>query len=1118
MRLKVSGQGRNNMSETEKNILKKIGNFKKKYYLNLVIKGIILSLSLIISAFIAINTLEYSFRLISLVRATLLFSFIGLSGYFLIKLIIVPLYRMGRPNSMNDLQAAQKIGKYFPEVDDRLLNIIQLKNDKLFSDALKLASIRQTSKNIAHIDFSEAIKISENKQYLKYLGIPLAVMILILVFSPSFFTNSTERIIRFDEEFVPKAPFTFNLGNNDLLAFKNEDYTLSIKLKGTAIPETAYLLNNDRKMKMTKKEAGLFTYTFPKIQNDKNIRFEAAGFNSPEYNITVVDRPILKNFNVYLNYPAYLGKDSDVLENTGNLQIPAGTKVKWQLHTLETKKASIAFHKDSTVIDLQRSDNHNFEFEKSFYENETYSLTLNNRYSNNKDKIFYAIDVIPDEYPSISVTAFQDTTLFGFIALGGEVADDHGLTALKLYYSTNNGDRYISQNIPIENSQPSQRYYYHWTVDSLGLSKGTSIEYYLQVWDNDGIRGHKSSKTGIYEFKIPTDQEVKEDIQKSSSLAEENMDKTIKKAKELKNKLENTERKLRGKKEVSWQDENTLKDILEKREELNAAIEELKKQNAELNAKRARFTQQDQEIKKKVEQLQQLMDDLLDEETKKLYDELKKLLEENKDVNQIQEMLNRLNNKEDNLEKELERTLELFKRMKFEQNLNKSINELEHQVSEQENLMNKTLDNEKNIDQNKDRKLNNGELDSKQEELKEKFEYFEKELEKLKEENQELKNPKSLPDTEEEQQNIKQQQDLSQQHLQKNNRNKSGKSQQKAAEEMKKMAGKMQQMQSSMQMQMMQENIDDLRDIVHNLVKLSFDQESLMNEFAGVKQSDPRFVGLSQKQLKIGDDAQIVEDSLLSLAKRVFQISSFVTRGVNDMNIHMDKSVLAIKERKKPIAVSEQQFAMTSMNNLALLLDDVLQQMLQAMSDAMGQGQEGQQKEEGSPSLNELQQQLNDQIEGLKKSGKSGRELSEELAQLAAKQERIRKAMQEMQQKYGNGEKGDLPGKGLPEKMEQTELDLVNKQLTEETIKRQKEIITRLLEAENALRQREFDEERKGETAKDYEKQLPKAFEEYFKLKEKEIELLKTVPPKLFPYYKKEISEYFKRLEQNQQK
>jgi signal recognition particle subunit SEC65 len=157
-----------------------------------------------------------------------------------------------------------------------------------------------------------------------------------------------------------------------------------------------------------------------------------------------------------------------------------------------------------------------------------------------------------------------------------------------------------------------------------------------------------------------------------------------------------------------------------------------------------------------------------------------------------------------------------------------------------------------------------------------------------------------------------------------------------------------------------------------------------------------------------------------------------------------------------------------------------------------------------------MQQQLNDKIQQLRNSPKSGRELSEELARMAAEQERIRRALQEMQEKMKKD--GVTPGGDLPGKMEQTEMDLVNKQLTDQLIKRQKEIMTRLLEAEKSMREQDMDEERKGETAKDYEKEVPKAFEEYLRLKEKEVELLRTVPPKLYPYYKKEVTEYFKRM------
>ena len=109
----------------------------------------------------------------------------------------------------------------------------------------------------------------------------------------------------------------------------------------------------------------------------------------------------------------------------------------------------------------------------------------------------------------------------------------------------------------------------------------------------------------------------------------------------------------------------------------------------------------------------------------------------------------------------------------------------------------------------------------------------------------------------------------------------------------------------------------------------------------------------------------------------------------------------------------------------------------------------------------------------------------------------------------GNSEKlGNIAGK-----MEQTEIDLVNKRLTEQLIKRQEEILTRLLQAEDAMREQELDKERESKSARQLERPVPPAFEEYLKLKEKEIELLRTVPPKLNPYYKKEVMEYFNRLE-----
>ncbi len=1117
------------MSKDTHNIKSKINAFKRKYYVSLILKGVIISLSILLSVYLIINTLEYSFRFGSIARGTLLFLFIGTGVYSLTKYVFIPFYALIK-HGMEDEEAARRIGTFFPQVSDRLLNIIQLQKATSPSDALKLASIQQKTASVSSYEFDQAIKFSENKRYLKYLIIPLIVVVGALLISPSMFKTSTERIVKFNKEFVPVAPFQFILNTNQLLAFKNENFTVDLSLTGEAIPQNAYIIDGSRKIKMIPDEDGGFSFTFKKIQQSKRIQFEAAGFTSSTHKIEVVNRPDLRNFNVYLDYPNYLNKKNETLNNVGNLQIPEGTSVIWQLSTLDVEEAAIQFSKGNEPEKLQISDNQLFEYNRKLFQSDFYSILLKNEYSKNKDEIRYKIDVLKDEYPRISVNAYQDTLLFSYIALGGDIADDYGLRKLVLNYEVITPNNEVTRKqvpINIKKDIAAQRFYYQWKLDSLGVAPGNSINYWLQVWDNDGVNGSKSTKSGIYTFKVPTKQEVKADIDKKTESTEQQIDERLEEAKELKERIEEAEQKLKGKKELNWQDENLLKEIIKKKAELNEAIEALKKQNDELNTKRERFNEQDEEIKEKVEQLQELMDELLDDETKKLYEELKKLLEEQKDLDEIQDVLNKMNKKENNLEKELERTLELFKRMKFNLELDEAIEELKEQTQDQERLMRETeprvgeeeeksgtqqpQDEKVQPDENKIKNKPSDKLAQEQKDLQERFEQFEEKLEELKKQNQDLKNPKSLPDTGEKQEEIKKSQQESQEQLQDNRRKESQKSQQKAKQKMQEMAEQLQQMQSSMQMQMMQQNLDHLRDIVHNLIKLSFDQEDLMNEFAQVKQSDPRFIELAQKQLKLKDDAKIVEDSLMSLSKKVFQIASFVTREVTAMNDHMDNSVEAIRERKKPQAVSEQQFAMTSMNNLALLLDDVLQQMMQAMGDATG-GKDSKKPGE-EMELSELQKQLNQQIEGLKKSGKEGRELSEELAKLAAQQERIRKALEGMQEQMGDGEDGKMPGQGLPEKMEETESDLVNKQITEETIKRQKQILTRLLQAEDAMRERDLEEERKGETAKDYEKALPKAFEEYFKLKEKEIELLKTVPPKLYPYYKKEVNEYFKRLE-----
>ncbi|WP_045115005.1 DUF4175 family protein [Microscilla marina] len=1130
-------------------LMTELKRYKSKYYLNMLFKGLLVTAALLLTTYIIINAAEYFGKFNTTIRAGLFYTFLAAAVVTLIAWVLWPISKLLNINKqISDEEAAVQIGKYFPNVDDKLLNTIQLHNAADKDNALLMASIEQRTSQLGIVKFTDAVRFSENRRYLRYVVPPLLVLLLILIITPTFFSESSARIINYDNEYVEPAPFTFHLANKNLKAFKNEDFVVELDLKGRTMPPDVYLVSGGRRYKMEKSRYDKFSYTFKKIQKATEFKFESAGFSSQNHSVSLIERPTLLSFSANLNYPAYLNKASENWDNIGNLVVPEGTQIQWNFKTNNSKELALFFNEGKDVVKAEKVNPKTFKYNRSARRSETYQVKLKNEFSGNKEDINYYINVIPDRYPKINIKEYKDTTMYDYLSIGGSVSDDYGLSQLKMFYRiTRDGKpgKLQAVDLQLNSGQSIQNYYYQMDLAPMNLQPGDNLEYFAQVWDNDGVNGAKSAKTTALTFKIPGEEELKKEIDKAAEKTENQIDKTLNQARKLKESMENVKNRFRNKRYMDYQDKKQVKELLEKRQELIKEIKKIQEQNETTNQKQKRFSETSPEVKQKMQQLKKLMDELLDEETKKLYEELQKLLEQTRRNDRIQNMLDKIQKKEENLDKELERALEMFKQLKFEQKLDQTSKDLQKLAKKQDKLAEKTDKNlkdksdknntkdnnksdkkngknkdqksdkndKKNSSDKSDKKESNESLQKKQKELTKKFDEIKKQLEDLKKMDKKLEFPNDMKDFKQEKEDISKEQQNSQKQLQQKQNKKAGKSQKKAAKKMKKMAQQMQQMQQNMQKQQMQENLDDLRAILENLVTLSFDQEKLMKDFRSVSLSDPRFVKLGQKQLKLRDDAKIIEDSLNALAKRVFQIKSFVTREVGKMKNYMDESTDMIKRRRLSIATGKQQFAMTSMNNLALLLNDVMKQMQNSMASAMSKPQKGK-KGKPKPNLGQLQKSLNQKIQQLKKSGKQGRKLSEELAKLAAEQEQIRQALKEMQKRMGKDGKNGKDLRELQKKMEEVEKNLVFKNLEQITKLRQKDILTRLLESEKSLREQGQDKERKSKSAKDQKiRRVPPALNQYFKNKAKQIELLKTIPPALSPYYKKEVDEYFEKID-----
>ena len=89
----------------------------------------------------------------------------------------------------------------------------------------------------------------------------------------------------------------------------------------------------------------------------------------------------------------------------------------------------------------------------------------------------------------------------------------------------------------------------------------------------------------------------------------------------------------------------------------------------------------------------------------------------------------------------------------------------------------------------------------------------------------------------------------------------------------------------------------------------------------------------------------------------------------------MDKSISLLEERKINQGISKQQFVMTSVNNLALLLSETLKQMQMEMANKTpGSKQCNKPGSSSKPSLKKLKKMQEDLKEEMKgKSGKEGK-------------------------------------------------------------------------------------------------------------------------------------------------
>lgn len=1107
-------------------LIDQIDLFIRKFYKNQMIKGLIWFVGIFLATFLVVTTLEYFGRFGTPVRAVLFFAFILTNLFVLFRFIIVPLsklYAFGK--RINRYQASQIIGTFFPDVSDRLLNTLQLNDDlngQTGNIELLRASVAQRAQGLSAIPFADAIDVKENMKYVKWVAPVFLLFLSVAIFSPDLFTEGSKRVVNYSTFYEIEAPFNFELADFPKEVAEGSDIELKLKLVGEEVPQKVYLISPQGKQLMTLSGRNTFTAVIPKVTESGSFYFEANEFASKDYNYSIFGRPVLGQFKAEIVYPKYLGKSNETINNAGDMIVPEGATVVWNVVSKNTKNVAVRLG-DSTLNFV----NEGFRFQKKFKNSLPISIKMKGSQMDVVDSLSFNVNVIKDAHPSIQVEEVRDSVANGLRFFSGVVRDDYGLTSLKFVYTITSADgKKRTETLPVRSVNGLETPF-DFGVDFMreNVQLEDKIEYYFVVTDNDGVNGSKATRSRTFSYKLPTLEELNEKREQAQEQGKENINDLLNKAKDFQKDLERLQKDLLNTKSNDWKQKNQVNQLKNQHSELLKSLQQTQEMLKNSSEEKQQLTQEDAALMEKQQMIEDLLNQLMNDELKDLLDQLEKLMEQQNKEGQ-QKALDEMKLSSEEMNKQLDRSLEMLKKMQVDEKIDAIENELKKLAAEQNKL-------KEDINS---KKVSKEDATKKQDDINDKFNQLKDDLDQLDKLNKELNRPMDLPSTEEKEQAIEKELNDAKENLSKSKEGKAGENQKSAAEQMEKLADQLDAAQQASNQQQQGEDMELLREILESLVTLSLDQEKVMNNFGFIQGNDPNYRKYARVQRDIVDNTVPVSDSLYELAKRQPMLSKFVDEELRAIHSNHKSALAEIGERRMRQISSHQQLAMTSYNNLALMLNESLQQMQQQMQQMMQgsgacekPGGKGKPSPGSSESMGNMKEQLKKQLEQMQKGSNPGGEKpgdapgqkpgekgggfglgNKETAKMAAEQNAIRQKLEQLKNelnKQGKGEGNQL--NPLLKELEKQEEDLVNKRFSPDMIRRQQDILTRLLESEKAMRERGFEEKRESNEGKNQNNGNLIRFDQYNKEKLKQIELLRTVDPVYSKYYKDKANQYF---------
>lgn len=648
-------------------------------------------------------------------------------------------------------------------------------------------------------------------------------------------------------------------------------------------------------------------------------------------------------------------------------------------------------------------------------------------------------------------------------------------------------------------------------VSDWELLPGDEVRYYARVVDN--APSAHDARTRDYVLRMPSAAELRrgaeEQLDSMAARLQELAQEAEKKAGETRD-LERRAAADRQDPSRSGRPDAQGQMDYEHREELRKAVEDQKDLTGRVDSMRAELEaleetmreagQADPQLRKDLEELQELLQQIAGEDLKKQLDDMAEGLD-SEDARQANQQLQDLAEQQEEFRDRIEESLERFRRAAVEQDFRATKSEAQ-ELADQERALSDAMKEEDEPELRADQQR---QLQDRGEELQSRMEKLQERLEQL-EENDAAREVQEARDQAEQagEQMQKATEDAAQQRPQD-----AGEKAEQAADAMQKASEQLDEAQQQMQQQKAEAMQRALHQAADDALSLARRQAELREQMQGASQD--------QVTSMRGDEASLVQ-GVRNLAQSLLERTEGAANSDRELSAQMgrameslERTIQAMENRRgsaaSPQAAAEQ--SVDQLNQLAL--------MAMAGAEQMGQQGGGQSGEEVSEQLEQLAQEqgeLSNQTGQLTPMQLGEQALREQLQRLAEQQQSVAQDLDQLSQEKEAEEKALGSLQDLAAEAEAIARQMAAGRLTPEMSERQERLFHRLLDAGRSLQKddQETSDERESEAAGAFERGQVVPLDErslgVLRYEMPDVERMQSLPPAV----RQLVIQYFERL------